>query len=225
MPGGACTAPRRGHDANSQRGRDCPASVHGPAGAAPAGAATAPSSPAAAQTAGGQNTASPKKSLSRKQQKTLVKLGDQLLDYATTRQPELARKAALDLMDAVATDGTKVRRAELCALFNEHVLCELFEDLAVALASFTGSVTKLVEEMVDRINVPPLLSVVLKVVLKRAAKIGIGPLTKPIEILRLKACFLAIAFCPNTDTHRGGLEKNCAIPVADYLSTLAPVTT
>ncbi|WP_182066360.1 hypothetical protein [Curtobacterium sp. ME12] len=163
--------------------------------------------------------------MTTEQQELLVKLGDKLLDYATTEQSDRARKAALDLMDAVATDGTKVQRAELCDLFNKHVLCELFEDLAVALASFTGSVTKLVEAMVDRLNVPPLLSVVLKVVLKRTAKIAIGPLTNPIEILRVKACFLAIAFCPNTDTHRSGLEKNCTIPVADYLSTPAPVTT
>lgn len=271
-----CTAKDRGHRKNSQRGRDCPATVHGgdggngttaPSGTgasttpSPAGATTTPSGTGASITpstatgavhgfgggaqASGSSTAghsvsastssSPTPptaahpvSLTDGQQLAIEELGGQLLDLALTEEGDRARKVALALMERVAAedDGTAGQRDKLCELFNEHVLCLLFEDLAVALKGATESIPELAGQLVERSSLPPLLKLVVKLLLKQAVKVAVKGMTAPFEIWRIKACALAIALCPDTDnhhSHEGNLDENCALPLADAVTEPADV--
>lgn len=261
-----CTAKDRGHRKNSQRGRDCPATVHGGDGGngttAPsgAGAAATPSAAGAATTSSGTGAAAPSAAgaavhglgvgaapsgaagsgssaatsnpttstaaanasagdLTAGQLRVVEELWSVLLEVALAQPCDRDRTAALALWEKVAAEdkGSGVRRKDLCRLFNDHALCLLFEEIAVALKGLTGAIPELVGKMVEESTLPPLLKVVAKVLLSKATAIAITGLTASAETLRIKACVLAIALCPDPDpkSHRspeGTLEQNCAIP-------------
>jgi hypothetical protein len=228
MSGGSCTAWRRGHQKGSKRGRDCPATVHGPIGTASASsgssAGTTSSTNGAASTASTgriatptnlTTTAAPASGLER----AIEEWGTTLLELALTEDDERAREIGLTLMAKAASESgdAGVDKSELCDLFTDHLFCLLFEDIAVALKGLTDAVPGLVNELVDESALPPLIKAVVKVLLSRAASIAMKGVTAPVEILRIKACALAIAFCPdvnNHPSHKGNLNENCAEPFA-----------
>lgn len=246
-----CTAKVRGHNKNSQRGLDCPATVHGGGGGTTTpsgtGASSTPSTatgamhnfsggaPASGSAGAGHSisaatsssptapTAAHTLSLTDGQRRAIEELGGELLDLALTEQGDRARKVALTLMGRVAAEdnGTAGRRDELCRLFDEHIFCLLFEDVAVALKGVTESVPELAGELVEQSALPSLLKVVVKLLLQQVVKVAVKGIIAPIEIWRIKACALAIVLCPDTEnhhSHEGNLDGNCAIPLADAMT-------
>jgi hypothetical protein len=157
--------------------------------------------------------------LTVEQQSAIEKWGAKLLDLALTKDAERAREIGLTLMEEIASESgdAGVNKSKLCDLFTDHLLCLLFEDIAVALKGLTDAVPDLVDDLIEEAALPPLLKAVMKVLLKKAASIAMKGVTAPVEILRIKACALAIAFCPDVNnhaSHKGNLDENCAVPFA-----------
>lgn len=101
-----------------------------------------------------------------------------------------------------------------------HVLCELFEDLCIALRALIEAPGTAVDAIVDRLTPHWLPQAALRVALKALlnALIRASPLASTLEACYLKSAVLAVVTCPDQDEHPS-LDQNCAIPLVRAAST------
>lgn len=134
----------------------------------------------------------------------LANLSDQLLSLMMSAPDERIRAATVGLIDALTPqdEGSPT---------GSHAVCLLFEHFAVGLKELIDVPGKIIDAVVgDEIGGSQILASAAKVMLRRAMAAA-GPMA-PLVPLRLKACALAIAFCPDTNKHRS-LDATCAAPL------------
>lgn len=138
-------------------------------------------------------------------------LAEKVLDFALADNDlDRAWDTTYLLLDAVAPAGTRVVR-------RGHVLCVLFEDAAVALEELMNAPGNLTAKLVAAsIKGSTIVAVAVKVLVKQAIKLALAQATAPLSLIRLKLCFLALAFCPDDTRHPGaGLLTHCEKPLLD----------
>jgi hypothetical protein len=123
-----------------------------------------------------------------------------------TDPAERVRDAAFDLIDALTPPGDHVPRTG-------HVLCELFEQVAVGLQTIIDAPGTIIRELVgDTVAGSRVVAAAAQVLLKRAVTLAASGLFAPLTALHLKACALALALCPDESAHPS-LDKNCVMPL------------
>lgn len=138
--------------------------------------------------------------------KLIEDLSEEILELMLTDSEDRIRDAAFDLIEALTPFDERVPNGE-------HVLCELFEQVAVGLQSYIAAPGAIIDNLVsDTVAGSRIVAAAVRVLLKRAVQLATSGLLAPLVTLHLKACFLALAFCPGTNAH-GSLERNCSVPL------------
>lgn len=213
MSYGLCTAQERGHRSGSQRERDCPAGHFGtPVTTGGIAVPVAPSVASGTTTHSiGHTQPAAVPPFSASDQKWMDSLAEKVLELALA-DDDIDRiwDTTFLLLDAVAPPGRRVVR-------RGHVLCVLFEDAAVALEELINAPGNVAAKLAAAsINGPTILAVAVKVLVKQAIKLALAQATAPLSLIRLKLCFLALAFCPDDTKHPGsGLLTHCEKPLLD----------
>ncbi|MEB0286204.1 hypothetical protein QN355_06530 [Cryobacterium sp. 10S3] len=116
------------------------------------------------------------------------------------------REATFELIDALTPPGKRIRHTG-------HVLCQLFEQVALGLQSLLAAPGMVVDELIgETVAGSKVLSAAARVILKHAVQLAMAGSIAPLSLLHLKACVCAVALCPESGKHPS-LEKNCSIPI------------
>jgi hypothetical protein len=139
----------------------------------------------------------------------LAKAAEKILVLLGTDEPEeRVKRAVTALLDQAATTG------EATSDNNRHVLCEMFEQFAVAINVLLETPDAVIDAIINQVTADWVSRAVFRVVLKQlvSAALRLDPNAVPLKVLYLKACLLAVSICPNDKDHLS-LEKNCVFPL------------
>lgn len=205
MARGDCTAPIEGHTGNSVEAiARCP--VHGRGLSSARG--WTPRTPGLPPTVSSTPPPATPRTNYSGQYKLVSDLSEQVIDLMLTAPKDRVEAATNKLLDALEPAGGRVSRGG-------HFLCELFEEVAVGLQAILDTPSVIIDQLVGtKVAGSPILAAAARVLLKRVVALAAtGGLLAGLVALHIKACLLALAFCPDNDGHKS-LEKNCALPLA-----------
>lgn len=138
--------------------------------------------------------------------KLIGNLSEQVLELMLTDSEDQIRDATFDLIDALTPTGEHVPNGG-------HVLCHLFEQVAVGLQCIIAAPSAIIDDLVsDTVAGSRIVAIAARVLLKRAVQLAASGLLAPLDTMHLKACTVALAFCPNTNAH-DSLNRNCSLPL------------
>ncbi|WP_131881593.1 MULTISPECIES: hypothetical protein [unclassified Curtobacterium] len=131
-------------------------------------------------------------------------LSDQVLSLMLTAPDARVKTATIDLITALTPSSETPPKGN-------HLLCVLFEHVAIGLSELIDAPNAVIRTVVgSKVGGSRILASVVRVLLIRAMA-AVGPMA-PLLPIRLKACALAIAFCPDQNNHRS-LDKTCGLPL------------
>lgn len=123
-----------------------------------------------------------------------------------TAPADRVEAATWTLIDALTPIGERVPRTG-------HVLCMLFEEMALGLQTLIDAPETLIDAIVgDRVAGSRIVAAAVRLLLKRAVKLATGPLVAHLTPLHAQACALAVALCPDHEEHPS-LTANCVLPI------------
>lgn len=147
------------------------------------------------------------------QYRLIAQLSESVVDLMLSPPDGRLRDATFDLIDALTPTGdARIPRSG-------HVLCQLFEQVALGLQRIIDVPGAVIDELVgEEVAGSRILAACVKVLLKRAVQVAMENAMAPLVVLHLNACICALTFCPASEKHRS-LEENCTMPlVRDRLS-------
>lgn len=142
----------------------------------------------------------------------LGELSENVLDLMLQAPDDRLREATFDLLAALTSSGAPVLRGA-------HLLCQLFEEVAVGLQANIDAPNAVIDQLVgQKAAGSRVVAAAVRVLLKRAAALALAQAMAPLSVLHLQACACALAFCPDTTKH-SSLEKNCGLPLFQAAAT------
>jgi hypothetical protein len=140
------------------------------------------------------------------QPRLIGQLSEHVFELMLKAPDDQLRDATFDLIDALTPPNEPCPRGG-------HVLCELFERVAVELQCLLAAPGMVLDKLVgETVGGSEVLSAAVRVLLKYAMQLATAHATAPLNVMHIKACACALAFCPDSGAHPS-LEKNCGIPL------------